>query len=276
MQEKGEMIMKKIHLAFFAWAVALAPVTVSAVLVAELDFTGGASAWTNTVIDAGYSHTTELDGDPTKVGYAANTSASGAVNFFQEVAAPAGYTMSSITLDARVSGYSSWVMLGRVGLGLAKADFVPGLSYWGGIDTLASGVVFSNEPVTIDASADPSFTGLTSVWVGVEIHKGLAGVYVRPDVSHVELHAVLTSTNSAATPVPFSTVTVDDVVGVSFTGELAQVYRLQYAEDLVSPTWIDTDIFIRGTGGESIAFDTAGMISRKNYRIVEAAEGTVP
>ena len=270
--------MKSMQLITLAWLVALAPVTASAVLVEALDFTNNASAWTTTVIDAGtpnpYPHTLELDGDPTKVGYEMNTTDTAAVRLLQEVSAPVGYTMSSVTLDAKLSGFSSHNHLGRVGLATFEAAAIPVMNYWNGISQL--GGTHTNTLVTLDASTDIAFTGVTSVWVGVEVHKGIAGTYVQPDVSAIELHAVLTSTNSAADPVPYSTVSVDDVVSVSFTGELAQVYLLQYAEDLVSPTWTDTDVFIRGTGGESIAFDPAGAITRKNYRVIEAAEGTVP
>jgi hypothetical protein len=264
--------MKKMKPFVYALLMAVVPGIASAVLVEALDFTGAAASWTVNVIDPGYAHTLELDADPTKVGYAQNTSTTGAVNLFQQVSAPAGFTMSSITLQANVSGYSSWVMLGRVGLGLTETNSVPILPHWGGIDTIVpGGTVYLDEPVVVDASANPSFTGLTSVWVGVEIHKGLTNVYQRADVSSVEVHAVLTSTNSVQNPVAFSTGSVGDVVEISFDGFPSQLYELQYTEDLISPAWIDVGVVVRGTSGDSVAYDAATGLTQKNYRLVQAS-----
>jgi hypothetical protein len=264
--------MNRIQALALSMLIVLVPGLASAALVEALDFTGGAAGWTVNVIDPGYAHTLELDGDPTKVGYAQNTSTTGAVNLFREVSAPAGFVMSSITVEAKVSGYSSWIMLGRVGLGLTETNSVSILPHWGGIDTIVpGGTVYIDETFTVDASADPNFSGLTNVWVGVEVWKGLTNVYVRADVSSVEVHAVLTSTNSAANPVAFSTGSVEDVVEISFDGFPAQLYELQYTEDLVSPTWIDAGVVVRGTSGNSVAYDSATGLTQKHYRLVQAS-----
>jgi hypothetical protein len=262
--------MKKMKPFVYVLLMAVVPGIASAVLVEALDFTGGAAGWTVNVIDPGYAHTLELDGDPTKVGYAQNTSATGAVNLFREVSAPAGFTMSSITLDAKISGFSSWIMLGRVGLSLTETNAVPILPHWAGSDDF-SGITTMDEPVTVDASADPNFTGLTSVWVGVEVHKGLTNFYQRADVSAIEVHAVLTSTNSVQNPVAFSTGSVADVVEISFDGFPSQLYELQYTEDLISPTWTDVGVVVRGTSGNSVAYDAATGLTQKNYRLVQAS-----
>ena len=194
----------------------LAPLGVPAELVKALDFTGGAGNWTITVVDAGtpnpYPHTLELDADPTKFGYAENTNDTGAVMLHQEVVAPAGFTMSNIRLEAKVSGYSSWTMLGRIGLGLSPAATTVRQPYWTGTDHL-SGEITTDAPVTLDASGDPRFTGVTRVVVQAEVRKGLGHVYQRPDVSDIRLFADLALPRTAGL---FDlTTTRDDVSGLS-------------------------------------------------------------
>ena len=239
-----------------------------AALVEALDFTGSGSAWTIEVTDPGtpspYPVTFELDGDPTKIGYTNNTTDTAAVRLLQEVFAPAGSTMSSVTLDAKLSGFSGHVHLGRVGLATFEAAVIPVMNYWTGISQL--GGTHTNTPVTLDASADIAFTGVTSVWVGVEVHKGIAGTYVQPDVSAIELHAVLTSTNPV--PMAISSVTVGDRDGFSFTGEVGRLYTLQSMVGLAPPDWIDGDVMVRGSGGQSFAFDPDGISTQKSYQIV--------
>ena len=266
--------MKKTCPMRMALAMAVAPGMAGAVLVENLDVTGGASNWTVTVLDAGtpnpYPHTLELDEDPTKFGYEENTNDTGAIMMVREVVAPAGFTMSNIRLEARVSGYSSWTMLGRVGLGLGPAACTACQTYWTGSDHL-NGVVTTDAPVALDASGDPTFTGVTRVIVQTEVHKGIAHVYQRPDVSDIRLFADLTSPG-APELVEFSSITVNDLDGLSFTGEANRIYTLQYTADLASTNWLETDIFIRGTGGESVAFDPPpGYSTQKNYRIIETS-----
>jgi len=196
-------------------SVVLAPPGVPAELVKALDFTGGAGNWTITVVDAGtpnpYPHTFELDADPTKFGYAKNTNDTGAIMLHQEVFAPAGFTLSNIRLEARVSGYSSWTMLGRIGLGLSPAGATVQQPYWTGSDHL-SGVVTTNAPVSLDASADLRFTGVTRVTVQTEVLKGLGHIYQRPDVSDIRLFADLTPPKT--TGLYDLTITRNDVSGL--------------------------------------------------------------
>jgi hypothetical protein len=182
--------MKKIQRMALAMAVALVPGMASATLIAALDFTGGGSAWTETILDAGYAPTLELDGDSTKFGFTANTTDTAGVRYHQEVFAPAGFTMENIQVHAKVSGYSSWVMIGRFGFADGVAVCTACNPYWTGTDHM-SGIVTTDEPFSLDASGDPAFTGLASIVVMTEVHKGLAGVYQRPDVSAIEVHADL-------------------------------------------------------------------------------------
>ena len=148
--------MKKMQVIMLAMLMALVPGMASAVLVEALDFTGGGSAWTITVKDAGYPYTLELDGDTTKVGYVQNTTATGGVMMFQKVSAPVGYTMENIRLEALGSGYSSWIMLGRIGLSTVGSGAVPTGTLWTGIDKLPTGVVHTDTDVVIDASGHVS------------------------------------------------------------------------------------------------------------------------
>jgi len=252
-----------------ALLLSLAPGLVSAELVEAFDFTNNGAGWTIIPLDLGYSHTFELDGDPSKYGYETNTDSTAGIFMFREAFAPVGFKMSDVRLEAKVSGFSSWVMIGRIGLANGAANCTACCPYWTGTDHM-SGVVTTDEPFVLDTSGDASFTGISSVWVHTEVHKGLAGVYQRPDVSDIRLYATLTSTDPSLQPVEFSNVNLDDVVGLSFTGQVDKLYLLQYTPDLVSLDWLDTQMFVRGTGGESFVFDPTGVSTQKNYRIVEA------
>lgn len=183
----------KTQLAALALSVALVPGMASADLIAALDFTGGGSAWTTTVMDPGtpgaYPHTLELGGDPTKVGYLPNTTDTAAVRLLQEVFAPAGYTMENLRLDAKVSGFSGHIHLGRIGMGSFQPAVVAVLEYWTGVSQL--GGTHVDTPVTLDDTGPGVLDGRTSVWVGVEVHKGIAGTYVQPDVSAIMLYGDL-------------------------------------------------------------------------------------
>jgi hypothetical protein len=239
-----------------------------AVLIEALDFTGGGSAWTIQVPDPGtpnpYPATFELDGDPTKYGYENNTTDLGYVQMYQVVSAPPGSTMSNIRLDGNVSGFSSWNMVGRFGFGISPDFCTACAPYWTGIDH-AGGVTQTDLPLTLDASGDPLFTGVTNVVILTEVWKGLNGVYQRPDVSDLRLYADLVSTSDL--PV-ISSVTVNDLEGFAFTGEVGRLYTLQFSEGPGTTNWMDFDGMIRGTGGESLAFDPAGVSPQREYRIV--------
>lgn len=92
----------------------------SAVLIESLDFTNGGSAWTVVPSDTGLPLVFEKGGDPTKVGFEhPNTSGTGHYNLFREISAPAGFSMSNIRLELLGSGFSSWIMDGRIGMGFA-------------------------------------------------------------------------------------------------------------------------------------------------------------
>ena len=239
-----------------------------AVLIKAFDVTGGAGEWEITVLDAGtpgaYPVTYELDADPTKFGYENNTTDTGGTMLTQEVLAPDGFTMSNVKLEGRVSGYSSWIMLGRIGLGIAPANATAQQPYWTGSDHM-SGVVTTDELFTLDASGDPLFTGVTGVVVQTEVWKGLNGVYQRPDVSDLRLYANLVSTNGLPA---ISSVTVNDLEGFAFTGEVGRLYMLQFSEGPGTTNWMDFESLIRGTGGESFAFDPAGVSPQREYRVV--------
>lgn len=177
--------MKKMQVVMLAMLVALVPGIASGISIA-FDFTGGGSAWT-IVGQSGlpdYPATFELDGDSTKVGYTQNADFAAHISMWQQVILPVGAT--NVQLSANVSGYSSWVMLGRFSLSTVGGSVIPAGTYWTGVDHM-SGVVLTNQPMTLDDSFDIFDGGATLAWVGVEVHKGLAGVYQRPDVSQVVL-----------------------------------------------------------------------------------------
>jgi len=175
--------MKKMQLIMLAMLVALVPGIASGVSIA-LDFTGGGSAWTFEIMDAGYPYTLELDGDPTKIGYVQNTTNSGAVRAWQNIVLPA--EAINVQLSANVSGYSSWIMLGRFALSTVGSGPIPSGTYWTGVDHM-SGVVLTDQPMSLDDTYDVFDGGANPCWVGVEVWKGLASVYQRPDVSQVVL-----------------------------------------------------------------------------------------
>ena len=173
------------------FSLAIVPGVALAELVASLDFTGGAGAWTIQVTNPGdpspYPVTYELDGDPTKYGYEENTVDTAYVQMYQVVSAPVGFTMSNIQVDAKVSGYSSWNMLGRFGLGL-NPDFCTACApYWTGSDH--GGASHVDLPLTLDASGDANFTDVSSVVILTEVWKGLNGFWLPVNVSDIKVYA---------------------------------------------------------------------------------------
>lgn len=185
--------MNKVHLLASILCLSLIPSLTSAALVAALDFTGGGSAWTLTTHDGGAPLTYELGGDPTNVGIATTTSASGHYNLSQQVFAPVGYTMSNVRVEALGSGYSSWVIFGRLGLDLTPQTHAPASDYWiSAGDTPTSGTVNVNVPMVLDSTANVAYDDITSVYVMVDVVKGLAGVWVDNNVKEVKVYADLT------------------------------------------------------------------------------------
>ncbi|QEG33418.1 hypothetical protein [Bythopirellula goksoeyrii] len=181
-----------------------------AVQIAALDFTNNGSAWNIT------EHTTEIplvfekDGDPTKIGFEhPNTDGSGHYSLTQQVFAPAGMSMTNIRLEALGSGYSSWIMDGRVGFGLEenlnplqykygasannfKDPTIPG-------DPGNNGTVVVDFPLFLDTTIgtgsppEPGFTPTPSIWVSVEVVKLLGHVSQHADVSQIVITADLTA-----------------------------------------------------------------------------------
>jgi hypothetical protein len=64
-----------------------------------------------------------------------------------------------------------------------------------------------------------------------------------------------------------SAIEVDDVVILSFTTVLGNIYRLQSTASLVSGEWTDSPYVVEGTGAEMPAFDQHGGNPGKYYRI---------
>ena len=193
--------MKKMQVVMLAMLVALVPGIASGISIA-FDFTGGGSAWT-IVGQSGlpdYPATFELDGDSTKVGYTQNADFAAHISMWQQVILPVGAT--NVQLSANVSGYSSWVMLGRIGLSTVATSVIPSGTYWTGIDHLPTGVSYYDEPVSISDTFE-IFDGTTDCYVGIEVHKGLSWVYQRPDVSQVVLTYDVIPEPSSIAPVVF-------------------------------------------------------------------------
>ncbi|QEG33419.1 hypothetical protein [Bythopirellula goksoeyrii] len=202
-----------------------------AVEVAALDFTNGGSAWTVTELDNGLPLVFEKDGDPTKVGFAHESTfppveeqGTGNYHLMQEVFAPTGFTMSNIVVEAAGSGFSSWLMNSYVGFGLSDQmypeeievednsfNFLPDTYAWsadnwgnvlgdnnynGNNGTVVVDFPMVNNGIPgedyLDATGDADFSGLTSVWVGVKLLKGLAHVSQQVDISQIKLYADLT------------------------------------------------------------------------------------
>ena len=132
-----------------------------------------------------------MGGNPTKVGYddtlPGSGSAAGYATLWQEVTLPAGQTMSNLRLEAKVSGYSSWVILGRIGLSTTATEYATQGTLWTGTDHLPSGVVYTAADVGIDASRTAALTDISSVWVGAEI-ASYYGTGVIGDVSQIRLY----------------------------------------------------------------------------------------
>jgi len=185
--------MNRMQLLISAVGVGLLPSLGSAALVASLDFTNNGSAWNIVANNNAAPLTFELGGDPTNVGVANITNAAGQYNLNQQVFAPAGFTMSNIRVEALGSGYSSWVMDGRLGFDDQFRAFALQNAYSiQGAETPQGGTVNVDVPLVLDASGDPDFTGITSIYVGVEIVKGLPGVWTDNNVRQIKVYADLT------------------------------------------------------------------------------------
>ena len=176
--------MKKIQLIMLAMLVALVPGIASGVSIA-LDFTGGGSAWTISGQSGlpAYAPTLELGGDPTKIAYEQNTTDAAHITMWQQVVIPVGAT--NVRLDALASGYSSWIMLGRIGLSTVGGIVVPSGTYWADQNQNVAGVVVDTPISIVDTLG--IFDGTTPSYVGAELHKGLAAVYVMPALSQIVL-----------------------------------------------------------------------------------------
>ncbi|QEG33420.1 PEP-CTERM sorting domain-containing protein [Bythopirellula goksoeyrii] len=181
--------MKRMLFTLLALAIAMAPSVSSAALVAALDFTDSGSAWTVIADDPGLPLVYELDGDPTNVGIAQDTTNSGQYRLSQEVFAPAGFTMSNIMVTFEASGFSSWVMDGRLGLH-DEPEYALASDYSGRGGVSGDGVVV-DAAKSLDASGDPDYTGVDSVFINVEIVKGLAGVWQANNVRNIQVFADL-------------------------------------------------------------------------------------
>ncbi len=162
-------------------------------LVAALDFTNGGAAWEITANDSGVPLTFELDGDPTNVGIAQTTAGSGQYNLIQQVFAPAGYTMSNIHIEAKASAYSSWVMDGRIGFSVDYIPFALQNDYATSAASEHNGQVVVDVPLlnNLDASGNPAYTDISSIYVGVEIVKGLPQVWTANNVRDIKVYADL-------------------------------------------------------------------------------------
>jgi len=181
---------------------ALLPKAAAGVLVEAIDFDNNGSAWTVTANDAGLPLLFELGGDPTKVGFQhPNTTDTGQYNLFTKVSAPAGFSMSNIRLEALGSGYSSWIMEARIGMGFAPQSFSLFYDYHAEIGTEYNAQYVVDQPLVLDATGDQNLNGLSDIFVGVEVAKGLSHVSTEVDISQLKLYADLT---------PLPTVNVPD------------------------------------------------------------------
>lgn len=178
--------------------IALGSHIASAVEIAAADFTNNGSAWSLTPGNpADLPILFEKDGDPTKVGFEhPNNEFAGLYNLTQQVFAPAGMSMTNIRLEALASGFSSWVMDGRVGFGLEE-ELYPlvyeyGMAASRGVDNENNGMVVVDYEIVLDSTGDPEFPATPSIWVAVEIVKALPQVSQHADVSQIKIYADLT------------------------------------------------------------------------------------
>jgi len=180
-----------------AVGICLVPSIGSAALVAALDFTNSGSAWTVEQIDTNGNNnladelplTFELGGDPTNVGIA-NATGSGQYRLLQQVFAPSGYTMSNISLTAKGSGYSSQVALGRVGFDTTPINIPLQADYGVDAGEIPNGSVNIDKDILLSAGANPEYTGITSIYVSVEIAKYY--VWYDNNIRNIQIHADLT------------------------------------------------------------------------------------
>ena len=171
--------------------VMLVPCVASAVLIEALDFTG---TWDYELVHAGgYALTKQMDGDPTKAGFEQNTTEWGAFYAVTEVLAPTGYTMSNVRVEALASGFSSWVMNAYLSLGTVAETNPLWLTHYVSTSQGAyNGVVVVDVPLAIDASGEAEFTGVSSVFVGTQLDKGLTSVWKDINISQIKVYADLT------------------------------------------------------------------------------------
>jgi len=202
--------MRKLLLVVPAVLLAVGPNSVFAVEIAALDFTGGGSAWNVTGETYEPMADTlpiiyEKDGDPTKVGFEfispfGSPEGLGLYSLTQQIFAPAGMAMTNIRLTALGSGFSSWIMDGRVGFGLeeniAPLEYEYGVSAnTGNLGTGGenNGLVVVDYVIDIDSTGDPDFPATPSIWVSVEIVKQLELVAHNADISQIVIEADLTA-----------------------------------------------------------------------------------
>jgi len=171
----------------------------TAVEIASLDFANNGEDWS--LIDVGGPSggtlpiLFEKGGDPTKVGFEhPNTSQWGQYVLQQRIDAPEGMVMSNIRLEALASGYSSWVMDGRVGFDIdpevkfpLQQDYGTSAAEWPG----NNGKEVVDFPIFLDASGDAEYTNIPFIYVDVEVDKILSWVSVHADVSQIKIYADL-------------------------------------------------------------------------------------
>lgn len=132
-----------------------------------LDFADNGSAWTAEVVYLTPPLNFGLGGDVTNVGLASPDV--GQYRLLRQVTAPAGFTFSNISLTAQGSGWSSWITMGRIGMDL-DPETVPLLSdYAADASELPNGSINTNVNLSLDATGNPNYDGITSFYVSVEI-----------------------------------------------------------------------------------------------------------
>jgi len=202
--------MKKLTFVVSSLLLAILSGSAMAVEIAALDFTNSGSAWNITGYTTEIPLLFEKDGDPTKIGFVhPTTDGSGHYSLTQKVFAPAGMSMTNIRLEALGSGYSSWIMDGRVGFGLEENLFPLQYKYGESVgnwtdptipgDPGNNGTYVIDFPMFLDTTIGtgdppvPGFTPTTSIWVSVEVVKLLGHVSTHADVSQIVITADLTA-----------------------------------------------------------------------------------
>lgn len=180
-----------------AVVLAAIPHMASAVTIAELDFENNAEDWTVRGSSGPLTVTYELGGDSTNLGFSLATGAAGTANgsirHEQQIFAPAGFTMQNIKVTGLASGFSSWVMDGRVGISPGSNAAGTPLTTNYSFSAAASdpGVVVVDTPFELDASGDILFTGISSFYVTIENIKGLDSVWQSNNIRELVVTADL-------------------------------------------------------------------------------------